>query len=137
MIRSFTKDLMECRNDFNVALIHSPNKLLYFPKAFMSKIFKTIRLIWTFYRSYILFSAIVTLFLVRIFWLYGFPSFFGIFWGKLFSLAIAYSFVHNSKKKEYYYYLNHGIGKNQLWITTLSFDFIVFILLLILTQKIS
>ncbi|BFG69742.1 hypothetical protein KACHI17_06230 [Sediminibacterium sp. KACHI17] len=103
----------------------------------MSKKIKTIQLIWTFYRSYVLFSALATLFLVRAFWLYGFASFFGIFWGKLFSLAVAYLFVHKIKKKEYYYYYNHGIGKIQLWATSLLFDFVLFIFLLCIAHQLS
>ena len=110
--------------------------LLYFTKAsYMPRLFITIRLLWTFYKSYLLMSIFITIICLRVFWLNGLASFFGVFWCKVLTLVITFFFVHNLKKKEYYNYQNLGIGKKILWATTLLFDFLLFILLLILTNK--
>lgn len=101
------------------------------------KLVKFIRLNWTFYKNFLLLSAIITAFCLRAIWLNGLSAFFGVFWCKLISLALIYYFVNSNKKNEYYYYQNLGIGKRLLWTTTLSFDFVLFILLLILTYHLK
>jgi hypothetical protein len=97
----------------------------------MTRLVTTIRLIWTFYKNFILLSLLVTGFCLRFFWLNGFSSFFGIFWGKAVTLALTYYIVNLNRKEEYYYYQNLGIGKTLLWAVTLSFDFILFLFLII------
>lgn len=49
------------------------------------------------------------------------------------TMALIYYFININKKKEYYYYQNLGISKTLLWAASLTFDFILFIFLLILT----
>lgn len=98
---------------------------------------KIIRLLWTFYENFLLLSAIVTLFCVRLFAAHGFDIFFGIFWCKLLTLALTYYFVDINKKNEYYYYQNLGIAKTLLWSATLSFDFLLFILCLVLSNHLQ
>lgn len=97
------------------------------------QLFKTIRLVWTFYRNFIFLSSIITVICLRAFWLLGWASFFGIFWSKILTMALIYYFININKKKEYYYYQNLGISKTLLWTASLTFDFILFIFLLILT----
>jgi hypothetical protein len=77
---------------------------------------------------------VITAFCVRAFWLNGFAGFFGIFWCKLATLGLTYYFINANKKNEYYYYQNLGVAKTLLWGATLIFDFILFLLLLILTS---
>jgi len=101
------------------------------------KLFKIIQLNWSFYKNFMFFSAIITGFCLRAIWLYGLSAFFGVFWCKLISLGLIYYFVNSNKKNEYYYYQNLGIGKAILWTATLSFDFILFILLLVLTYHLK
>jgi hypothetical protein len=96
---------------------------------------KTIPLLWTFYRNFLLLSVIVTAFCIRIFWINGFSSFFGIFWGKLITLALSFYLVDAGKKKEYHYYRNLGLSKTLLWTATLCFDFLLFLLLLIISYQ--
>lgn len=91
-----------------------------------------IRLCFTFYKSFILLSLVITGFCLRAFWLYGFASFFGIFWCKIASLAATLYFVDASKKREYYYYLNLGVSRKLIWLVVLGFDLLLFILFLIL-----
>lgn len=97
--------------------------------------FLLIRLVWTFYRNFLLFSALITGFCIRAFWLGGFSSFFGVFWCKVASLGLTYYFVSISKKNEFYYYQNFGISKKLLWTVTLTVDFIIFIVLIIISNK--
>ncbi len=101
------------------------------------RLFKTIQLIWTFYKSFLLLSAIITFFCVRAFWKYGFASFFGIFWCKIATLGLTYYLVSTYKKNEYYYYQNLGVSKTLLWTVSLSFDFALFLFLLILTNHLT
>jgi len=96
---------------------------------------KTIRLIWTFYKSFILASMVITICCVSISWNYGFSVFVELFWFKIVSLGLVFYFINNYKRKEYYYYQNLGISKLLLWATTLIFDFTLFIFLIIQTYK--
>jgi len=99
------------------------------------QLFKTIRLIWTFYRSFCFVSLIINACCLSIFWKYGYSVFFEVFWLKIATLGLTYYFISNYKNKEYYYYLNLGISKVLLWVVTLTFDFALFIFLIIQTYK--
>jgi hypothetical protein len=59
-----------------------------------------------------------------------------LFWFKIGTLAMIYSAISSYKRKEFYYYKNLGVSKLTLWVPTLSFDFILFLFLIILTAKI-
>lgn len=96
-------------------------------------IFRTVKLIWTFYKSYLLASLLITIACINLFWKYGFDIFSELFWFKIISLGIIYYFINYSKRKEYYYYQNLGISKVVLWTVTLLFDFSFFIFLIIQT----
>lgn len=97
--------------------------------------FKIIRLIWTFYKNFLFLSVIITALCLRAFWMYGFATFFGIFWGKLITLGLTYYLLNPNKKNEYYYYQNLGISKTILWTATLTFDFVLFLLLIFLAYQ--
>ncbi len=107
---------------------------MYALVAIILKLFKTIRLIWIFYKSFLVLSLFINLCCISIFWNHGFSSFSVIFWLKMATLALTYYFINTYKNKEYYYYLNLGISKFLLWIVSLSFDFVLFISLIILTN---
>jgi len=98
------------------------------------RVAKTIRLILTFYKNFLLASLIITAGCVCIFWKYGFTTFLVLFWFKVATLALIYYFINNYKSKEYYYYQNLGISKVLLWAFTLTFDFTLFIFLIIQTS---
>jgi hypothetical protein len=51
--------------------------------------------------------------------------------------GVIFFFVNQVKKKEYYYDQNLGIGKKLLWTATLVFDFVLFVVLLILANQYS
>ncbi|MFZ6024663.1 MAG: hypothetical protein ACOYVG_09460 [Bacteroidota bacterium] len=97
---------------------------------------RTIRLISSFYQSFLLFSILITTCCISIFWEHGFGSFITIFWFKIASLGLTYYFINSYKRKTYYYYFNLGLSKTILWTATLVFDFMLFLLLIILTYKI-
>ena len=96
---------------------------------------KTIRLIWTFYKSFLLFSVIITICCLRLFWAYGFSIFVVLFWFKIATFGVTFYFINDYKQKEYYYYQNLGISKGMLWLSTLIFDFAMFIFLIVQTYK--
>ena len=95
----------------------------------------TIRIIGTFYRSFVVASALITACCIVLLLEYDYSIFMAVFWLKAFSMAILYRYINRYKQQEYYYYYNLGVSKKLLWITTLSFDFILFIILLTQTYK--
>jgi len=101
------------------------------------QLFKIIRLIWTFYRSFVLVSLVITISCVKVIWESGFSWFGLLFWGKLVSLGLLFYFINSYKHKEYYYYQNLGVSKIRLWVTTLTFDFCLFIFLAVLAYKLK
>jgi len=101
------------------------------------RLFKIIRLIATFYKSFLFASLVVTAICLRLFWKYGFGIFTAIFWLKIVTLVLTYYFINSHKSKEYYYYLNLGVSKLLLWATILTFDFAFFLFLIIQTYKLK
>ena len=93
---------------------------------------KTIRLLFTFYKGYWIPSIIITLFCIYFFKLNGESALGVLLWFKLLTLGLFVFFIENYKKKEFYYYQNLGISKSILWISTLVFDFALFVVLIIL-----
>jgi len=94
---------------------------------------KTIKLIWTFYKSFLLASSVITVCCLSLFLKYGFSIFGGLLWFKITTLGLIFYFINGYKSKEYYYYQNLGVSKFLLWATTLIFDFALFIFLIIQT----
>ena len=58
-----------------------------------------------------------------------------LLWLKIATIGLTWYFIRSYKKKEFYYYRNLGIRDSVLWSVTLSFDFVLCLLLLILTNK--
>ncbi len=78
-----------------------------------------------------LLSAVITIACLVLFWEYGFGIFSTLFWFKISTLGLTFYFIDNYKNKEYYYYQNLGVSKVLLWSVALSFDFALFIFLII------
>lgn len=95
----------------------------------------TIRLIITFYKSFVLAAVFITACCWFLFWEYGYPIFAAVCWLKVATMGIIYWYINSYKQAEYYYYLNLGISKRMLWIVILLFDFLLFILLLTQLHK--
>lgn len=101
------------------------------------RILKTIKLIWTFYQSCLLYSLLINISCLVLFYQYGFGIFTVLFWFKIITLGISYYFINSNKQKEYYYYRNLGVSKSLLWTSTLIFDFVLFIFLIIQTYQLK
>jgi len=56
---------------------------------------------------------------------------------KIATTGFMFYFIYNYKRNEFYYYRNLGVSKKLLWISTLSFDVVLFNLLLMLVLKIK
>ena len=97
-------------------------------------LFKTIKLIVTFYQSFIIAAWTITICCIWIFKSAGWVSFSALFWFKAATLGLIYYFVNNHRSKEIFYYQNLGVSKTVLWSATLIFDFLLFILSLIITH---
>jgi type III secretory pathway component EscU len=80
---------------------------------------------------------IITLCCLTLFWVNDFSIFAGIFWLKIATLALTFYFINRYKKNEFYYFQNLGISKILLWATTLIFDFILFLFLIIMIYSIK
>ena len=96
---------------------------------------KTLRLILTFYKSFAFISFFITFICLAI--LYGFGAkgihvIQPLFWFKIGTLAIIVYSVNVYKKNEFYYYKNLGISKLKLWIPIVTFDFLFFLITLII-----
>jgi len=78
---------------------------------------------------------VITACCIGIFWQHGFSVFDGLFWLKIATLGLTYYFINDYKNKEYYYYQNLGVSRILLWVVILSFDFALFIFLIIQTYK--
>ena len=99
------------------------------------KIVRTIRLLTTFYRSFFIVNLLITLVCAGLFREYGFSIFPTLFWLKLATMALVFYYIRNYKKKEFYYYLNLGLSRRLLWISTLSVDFCLYLVLILLVNK--
>jgi hypothetical protein len=99
-------------------------------------IMRAIRLVFTFYKLYAFASLVITLSCLSIIYTWGISTFAVLFWFKIITLGLIFYYIQNFKKDKFYYYKNLGLSKKQLWIWTFAFDFILFLILSILTLKI-
>ena len=95
----------------------------------------SIRLIVTFYNSFIIPSSLISLLSAAIFRISGWSFFVVIFWFKLISMAFIITFINSYRKKEFFYYQNLGLSKLALWTVSLVFDFVLFLALLIIAYQ--
>jgi hypothetical protein len=94
----------------------------------MMKMNNKIRLLATFYRSVCLaalfFSAIGIFILIE----KGFSAFNVVFWFKIITTGLIVYNKTTNRGNEFFYYQNLGLSKTMLWTFTLGFDFLLFIL---------
>jgi hypothetical protein len=96
---------------------------------------KTLRLILTFYKSFAFLSFLVTFICLGLLYGFGVKGIYiiqALFWFKIFTLAIIVYLMNGYKKNEFYYYKNLGVSKLTLWIPILTFDFLIFLIALII-----
>ncbi len=99
------------------------------------KIFQKIRLLFTFYRYFIWVSIFIDAACMYFLWKNGIGAYKMLFWLKLFSMGVSFYLVNEYKKHEYFYFYNFGLSKKTLWITTLTFDLLLFFGLMILAYQ--
>lgn len=94
---------------------------------------RTLRLLFTFYSAFSFASILITLSCLSILYAWGAETFFLLFWFKIITLGLIFYFIHNYKKDTYYYFKNLGLSKKQLWVSTLAFDILFFLVLIVFT----
>ena len=99
---------------------------------------RTARLLLTFYKTFAATGITISLACFHLFYKYklGISAFQALFWFKVITLGLIFSYINSYKKNEFYYYKNLGLTKKHLWIPTLSLDFIIFLILSIIAIKI-
>lgn len=91
---------------------------------------RTLRLIGTFYKSYIIASSITTISCMNLIYLYGISIVTVLFWFKLITLGVIVYYINSYKKNEFYYYQNLGLSRLFLWTSTIIIDVLLFVILL-------
>jgi len=56
-----------------------------------------------------------------------------LFWFKIITIGAIVYFINDYKSNEFFYYRNVGLSKQTLWISTISFDFVIFLIVEALT----
>ena len=92
-------------------------------------------LIINFYKSYAFSAFAISVACMYFPFVYGLSTFSALFWFKIVTLIMIYYLNNTYKHHEFYYYKNLGVSKKTLWISTLSFDFILFISMFFITLK--
>jgi len=92
------------------------------------QLLKFFRLSLTFYKSFALASIAITGFCIFLIRKHGLGAFSTVFGFKIIGSIVIFYFIANYKKKEFYYYRNHGLSSNLLWIIAESIDLSLFFL---------
>jgi hypothetical protein len=115
--------------------LRSAESKLVLPLYSLNENVRKVRLLFTFYRYYIWVSVFIDAACAFFLWKNGMGAYSSLFWFKLFTLGASFYFVNEYKKGEYYYFYNFGLSKKTLWISTLTFDLLLFFTLLILAYQ--
>ena len=103
--------------------------------ASVSSLLKTLRLMYSFYRRFCLVTLGLTACCIAIGWDQGISTFAPLFWFKIISLLLVWYLVQTFQSNVFYYYWNLGVSKSRLWVFSLGFDFLLFLLGLVLTYQ--
>jgi hypothetical protein len=99
---------------------------------------RTLKLITRFYAGIFLANFLVTLSCIGIIGFYG-PyahKLMGVlFWFKVVTIGMIFSTAIYYQKKEMYYYQNLGVSKLVLGIATSVFDFLIWLVLIVIAYK--
>ncbi len=94
---------------------------------------RTLRVLWTFYNSFIVSTLALTASCAYMAYILGSEALMLITWFKVITSGIIVYYINNYKNKEFYYYQNLGLSKKLLWGSTMTTDFLFYILTLFLT----
>lgn len=100
--------------------------------AFLSLMLRTLNVLFTFYKTFLLPSLLANAFCWGMVYEYGSGPVALLLPFKLFVTALIVAYIHEYSYSRYYYYHNLGISKAMLWGVTLGFDFAFYMLCLIL-----
>jgi len=89
---------------------------------------RTLRLIGTFYKSYLIASSIITISCMQLIYMGGINIISVLFWFKLITLGIIVYYINSYKKNEFYYYQSLGLSKLFLWFSTILIDVSLFVI---------
>lgn len=99
------------------------------------KLIRFIRLFFTFYQYFLWVSVFINSTCAYLLWINGIGVYKALFWLKLFTMGASFYLVNEYKKQEYFYFYNFGLSKKTLWITTLTFDLLLFFGIMILAYQ--
>lgn len=99
--------------------------------------YRSLRLLLTFYSSFFAATFVTSIACAAMFGYLGLPALTIIIWFKIATLGIVAYYISKYKQKEFLYYQNLGISKTFLWSGTMFLEFVVFMLLFILSGKYS
>lgn len=94
---------------------------------------KTIRSLYTFYLNHFFAGLLISISCMYLYRLFGNLAIPAICWYKASTIGIFFYAVNVRKRKEFVYYQNLGISKKLLWGVTLGIDFLIFIILMLIT----
>lgn len=98
-------------------------------------ILKKLRLILFYSRDYLVFSILITLLTYSIYYTIGNGSLTAIFWFKFITLLVGIIIHQQRKSKELFFYMNNGLGKKELMISSSILDLGIWFLGIILMIK--
>jgi len=90
----------------------------------------------SFYKSIAIVNISISISVLSVIYVYGISPFLYLFWFKIITLFFILYANNTYKSKEYFYFLNLGVSKKNLWISSALIDIVIFILLLIIAMKI-
>jgi hypothetical protein len=94
------------------------------------QLFRTIRLLFTFYKGFCFASILITGICLALYGKYGEAIWTPLICLKLLTLLMIYFFINSYKQDQFYYYRNLRLTKWMLWSATLGFDIALYLLLL-------
>lgn len=101
----------------------------------INQIIRKTGILFTFYRYFMWVSLLMNAGCAYFLWKNGMSAYATLFWLKIFSMGASLYLVNDFRKQEYFYFYNFGLSKKMLWITTLSFDLVLFFVFIILAYQ--
>jgi hypothetical protein len=93
-------------------------------------LYRTIRLLVTFYRGFCFASMLITGICFFLYWQYGDSIWTALLCLKLLTLLMIYFFINSYKQDQFYYYRNLRLSKWMLWLATFGVDIVLYLLLI-------
>jgi len=93
---------------------------------------RQLKIVFTFYKSFIVASGFITLACLSSLHTSGLKALSAVLIFKLLTLVLIILFINQYKMNEFYYYQNLGLSKQRLWFYVLGLDLFLFVSLIIL-----